>query len=174
MADERASAFTDRAVAIDDVFGHAWRIVVERLEAQGPEAALEESFGLLRVRARGRKVDRLLGAVTQASSVGEAAAALGMPARTFHERTQDVVGLPPKRLLRILRLYRALSAFGAPLGWAGAAAQAGFADQPHLARELHALLGDTPGRWVARGASPGLVLPIRSRRARPRVDTAPA
>jgi AraC-like DNA-binding protein len=37
--------------------------------------------------------------------------------------------------------------------WAAIAAMAGYADQAHLTRELHALLGETPSAWRARGSA---------------------
>ena len=78
--------------------------------------------------------------------------ALAMPVRTLNHRSHETIGLSPKRLLRILRLYRALEMYRPSIGWASVAASAGFADQPHLVRELRELLGETPREWLARAA----------------------
>jgi AraC-like DNA-binding protein len=163
FARERATSFTDRAFPAEDVLGRAWRSVGERaLERDADEAllALLALLDVLRGTTRGRRqADRTIAAVTQMSSVAEAAESVAMPLRTFHARVRETLGLSPKRLMRILRLYRVLETFRTSPGWAAAAADAGFADQPHLVRELRALLGETPGQWLARGAADSFKTP---------------
>jgi AraC-like DNA-binding protein len=169
LARERASVFTDRSFPVEEVLGWSWREVVDRACERDPELALRAVHDLLRDAARGRRPSPVVAAVSRASSVAEAARTLGMPPRTLHDRTQEAIGLSPKRLLRVLRLHRALELYRPALGWADAAVGAGFADQPHLVRELHELLGETPTEWRARSmlasAKPDRPLPIRSRRA---------
>ena len=61
----------------------------------------------------------------------------------------EVVGVAPKRALAILRLRRALRlARSRALSWARVAAEAGYADQSHLGRELRALLGQSPEAFL--------------------------
>lgn len=154
VARDHASSFTDRAFPAEDVLGCAWRSAGERVLGRDPHEALLALLDLLRATTRGRvHADRTVAALTRASSVAEAAETVAMPLRTFHARVRETIGLSPKRLMRILRLHRVLETFRASRGWAAAAASTGFADQPHLVRELHALLGETPGQWLARGAA---------------------
>ncbi|WP_394834370.1 helix-turn-helix domain-containing protein [Pendulispora rubella] len=151
MMRERASSFTDRAFPLEDVMGRSGN-ALERAHDAEPEVVLDALLGLVRSKARAGRGNRTFIAMAQSSSVAAAAHALGMPLRTLHARALEVIGLSPKRVLRILRLYRALQTVRPSLGWAGVAAHAGFSDQPHLVREIQALLGETPRQWLARGA----------------------
>ncbi len=144
-----ATALTDRAVDARDVLGAAWTTVVEVLGEHGPRAAMDRMLTLLR-RPHG-PVRETFAAAQDTGSVAALARALGLPLRTLHQKTREQIGLGPKRLLRILRLHRALVAYRRARGWAEAAAISGYADQPHLVRELRALLGETPTSWIARG-----------------------
>lgn len=149
---ERASAFTDRGVPVQAVVGSAWKeLAREGVDAGDPEQALAGLLDVVRVRAR--RSARTFGAVARSSSVASAAQAAGMPLRTFHARARDEIGLSPKLVFRLLRLYRVLHTYRPAVGWAAAAADAGFADQPHLVREVRALLGETPRQWLARGGN---------------------
>ena len=53
-----------------------------------------------------------------------------------------------------MRFHQAcrLAKAGAAPGWAGIAADSGYADQAHLVRELAALAGETPTAWARRVA----------------------
>jgi AraC-like DNA-binding protein len=83
-------------------------------------------------------VARLLAA---GASVATVAAEVGLSERQLHRRARDLYGYGPKTLARILRLRRALALVDR--GWPAvrAAVDAGYADQPHLAREVRALAG---------------------------------
>lgn len=76
--------------------------------------------------------------------VDELAASLGFSERQLHRRFLAAVGYGPKTLQRVLRLRRFLAAAGGADGLAGAAIDAGYADQAHLARECRSLTGLTP------------------------------
>lgn len=152
IARERATAFTDRAFPVEDVLGASWRSVLDPLGESEPHGVLDVILERLRAVLGGWGPARSWMATLRSASVDEAARAARMPARTFHAWALEAVGLPPKRLLRIVRLYRALEALRPTVGWAEAATSAGFADQPHLVREVRALLGETPCTWIARSA----------------------
>lgn len=157
LTHEHAGAFTDRGVAAEAVFGAAWRGAAERIGEGDLPAAAAALFALVRGRTRTGRTDparALIDAARRADSVEAMARALAMPLRTLHKRTHEAIGLPPKRLLRIVRLHRVLQAHRRGRGWAELAAGAGFADQPHLVREARALLGEAPRAWIARGADP--------------------
>ncbi|WP_461029927.1 helix-turn-helix domain-containing protein, partial [Streptomyces sparsus] len=61
--------------------------------------------------------------------------------RQLHRRAVRAFGYGPKTLARVLRLERALTLARAGLPFARVAADAGYADQAHLAREVKALAG---------------------------------
>lgn len=71
---------------------------------------------------------------------------MGLSERQLHRRSLAAFGYGPKTLARVLRFDRALALAqdGVPL--AETAALAGYADQPHLAREVKALSGVPLGR----------------------------
>jgi AraC-like DNA-binding protein len=92
---------------------------------------LEASHGLLRVEAL--------------------AAELGCSRRHLAARFREHVGLGPKAAARVLRVARLVELAGQrPERWADLAAACGYADQPHLNREVRALAGSTPGELLAR------------------------
>ena len=75
---------------------------------------------------------------------------LGWSPRRLIDRFRDQVGLPPKAVARVIRFDRAVTALssGTPR-IAEVAAACGYADQAHLARDVRALGGITPGELVA-------------------------
>lgn len=84
-------------------------------------------------------------------------ARLGVATRTLRRTCRRAVGFGPKRMARIERLYRGIGlARVAGRGEGGRlAAAAGFADQSHMIREFHALVGESPQRFMARGRGGG-------------------
>lgn len=83
--------------------------------------------------------------------VAAVAAWVGLSSRQLRRALLAEVGLGPKTLQRIGRLQRflALARSGPGRGLAELAADAGFADQPHLSREVRALAGLTPAALLA-------------------------
>lgn len=76
---------------------------------------------------------------------------IGVSERTLRRRCMDEFGYGFKtldRILRFQRFFRLASASANP-GLADLAAQAGYADQAHLTREVQRLSGATPGELVA-------------------------
>jgi AraC-like DNA-binding protein len=84
------------------------------------------------------------------SAVGELADALGLSERQLLRRFTASVGYGPRTLARVLRFRRFLALLSDPSAraWdlARLAAESGFADHAHLARECGALAGLTPSR----------------------------
>lgn len=70
----------------------------------------------------------------------------GTGPRLLHRRAVAAFGYGPRTLARVLRLQRALPLLDAGLPLAEAAVRAGYADQPHLGREVKALTGLTPAQ----------------------------
>ncbi len=91
---------------------------------------------------------RVAGLLAAGSPVGLAAAEVGLSARQLHRRSLAAYGYGPKTLGRILRLQRALRIAGSGASWALVAAESGYADQAHLARDVRDLAGTTLGGLV--------------------------
>ena len=85
-----------------------------------------------------REVVRL---VRSGRGVADVADAVGLSERQLHRRSLDAFGYGPKTLARILRLGRAIELGRDGVVFADVAAQAGYADQAHLARDAKALAG---------------------------------
>jgi len=83
--------------------------------------------------------------------VAELAARLGVSDRHLRRVVMDETGISPRHFARIQRLHALLrSADAAPHpAWAALAFRHGYADQPHLIREVQHLAGVTPARLHA-------------------------
>ena len=79
--------------------------------------------------------------------IGDLAGFLDTSPRLLHRRFMAVVGYGPKTFQRVLRLQRvlALAARSQHESLAALAADAGYADQAHMSREVRALTGQSPG-----------------------------
>jgi AraC-like DNA-binding protein len=110
-------------------------------------AALEE-IALSRIAPPDPAVTGIVSLLESGASVVETAAAVEMGERRLHRRCLDAFGYGPKTLARILRLQRALALARSGLGFATVAADAGYADQAHLSRDVKALAGVTLGALV--------------------------
>jgi AraC-like DNA-binding protein len=86
---------------------------------------------------------------------------VGFSERQIRRRVEEAVGYGPKTLQRILRLQRLLWLAGhAPSprrNLASLAFAAGYADQPHMTREVAVLAGSTPGPLLT-GSAPASAL----------------
>ena len=145
----------NRSVDLGDVMGPAAAELAERIDCAGtPERAFAIVEDAIQARlAAAPRADpgvawslARLGASGGRAPVGGLAEELGWSHRRLIARFRDAVGMPPKRVARILRLERLLARVDGPEppDWARAAAECGFADQAHLAREVRELTGLTP------------------------------
>jgi AraC-like DNA-binding protein len=78
-------------------------------------------------------------------------ATTGVTTRQLERKFARHVGVSPKLFARIVRFKAVAAAARAsvhPPDWARLAAEFGFADQPHLAREFRAMSGLTPRQWL--------------------------
>jgi AraC-like DNA-binding protein len=80
--------------------------------------------------------------------VAALAAAAGMSRWHFSRVFRTEVGVPPCQYLRRARVERAASALSLGATIAGAAYDAGFADQAYMTHCFRAVLGTTPGQYV--------------------------
>ncbi len=89
--------------------------------------------------------ERLLRSGSPASSV---ASRVGFDRRTFVPAFRSVVGVAPKHYELLGRLLRANAALRSPnpIPLAVVAAEAGFADQAHMTRDLRRFIGNTPSQ----------------------------
>ncbi|MBJ7339754.1 AraC family transcriptional regulator [Mycolicibacterium sp.] len=76
-------------------------------------------------------------------SVDQVARDTGWSSRTLQRQSQAVYGYGPAMLRRILRFRRAVSLLQTGRSPADVAAAAGYADQPHMHREVRAFAGTT-------------------------------
>jgi AraC-like DNA-binding protein len=77
---------------------------------------------------------------------------IGWSRKHLVDRFRSELGLAPKPVGRIMRFHRAcrLAQAGEARGWAGIAAESGYSDQAHLAREFSILAGEPPTAWARR------------------------
>jgi len=145
----------DRRVALDGLWpDRVVRELTERLAAAADPAAELEAVAVPRL--RGAEPDRVRAGVLDGLRRGVRVAALadelGLSERQLRRRCLELFGYGPKVLDRVLRLDRALAAARSGAPFAQVAADAGYADQPHLAREVRALAGVPLGELLGVGS----------------------
>jgi AraC-like DNA-binding protein len=157
-----AAELIDDRVDLDSIWGRATERLAERLgDAAGPDAAMRVlERELVERLPAAAPVDPLAEAVVAELRAGPAtpvvaklAAALGTSERQLHRRCLSAFGYGPKTLDRVLRFQRFLAMARSPAarghgGLAQLAADAGYADQAHLARECRILGGLPPRRLL--------------------------
>jgi len=109
--------------------------------------------------ARGRAIDIRARRVADAHAndtrtIRNIAEEMGVGDRALRAWSAVHLGLGLRRFMSIRRLHRAIEArlSHADRTWSSIAASAGFADQPHLVRDCQALLGESPGEFLARAS----------------------
>jgi AraC-like DNA-binding protein len=151
----------NRVVPLEDLLGREAGLLVERLAGLRD---WEERFTVLdgALAARLREAAppapsiawawQRLRASAGAVAVGTLADELGCSTRHLVSGFREHVGLPPKRVARILRFERVVGLLerdGGP-GLGDIAASCGYADQPHLNRDFRAFAGASPVDWLSR------------------------
>jgi len=86
-------------------------------------------------------LSHVTGALAGGAAVSHVAGQVGWSARTLQRQCTVVYGYGPATLRRILRFRRAVRLLGDGLPSTEVAARAGYADQPHLHREVRELAG---------------------------------
>jgi AraC-like DNA-binding protein len=157
-----AVAVRDARVPLVELSPALGRRAVARLEHGEPPAAVLTDLALA---LPGAPPDPgIRAAVTRLGDAASAAAtadALGCTTRSLHRRCLASFGYGPAVLRRVLRFRRAVALLYAGRPPADVAATAGYADQPHLSREVRALAGLAPGQ-LASGANRSTPLPSGS------------
>ncbi|MEU3981010.1 helix-turn-helix transcriptional regulator [Streptomyces sp. NPDC026672] len=141
-----AHELLNRRVDLSDLWPAAEvRGLRDRVDAaEEPTTALEE-IALERAPAPDPALRHLVAALGAGRPVAAVAAELSIGARQLHRRCLHAFGYGPKTLARILRLQHALALARSGLPLAETATLAGYADQPHLTRDVRELAGTTPG-----------------------------
>ena len=148
-----------RMVDMSDVLGREGRQLRERL---GATPGWQNRFDLVEDFVAGRAnhlpspeiefAYRRLARSAGGARITALAKEIGWSRKHLVSRFRSELGLAPKPVARIMRFHRAcrLAHAGEARGWAGIAAESGYADQAHLAREFSALAGETPTTWARR------------------------
>jgi AraC-like DNA-binding protein len=161
-----ASELVDLAVGARDVWGPA-ASGFALAELADPDAAPDDVLARVQLLVAARLADAgapdpLVGEAVRrlrwaTDDVGSLTSALHISERQLRRRFQAATGLAPKPLHRVLRFQRfhslaqhAIASGTAPAkdGIARLAAEAGYADQPHLNRECVRLTGAPPGEFL--------------------------
>lgn len=144
-----AHELRDRRVELTDLWPAAEvRRLCARVDGSADPAGALEEIALERAAPPGPFLRQLVAALEAGRPVAATADALGVGARLLHRRSLDAFGYGPKTLARILRLQRALALARSGTPLAETAALAGYADQPHLARDVKQLTGLPAGRLL--------------------------
>ncbi|MBR1149780.1 AraC family transcriptional regulator [Bradyrhizobium sp. JYMT SZCCT0428] len=148
-----------RMVDMSDVLGRDGRQLRERM---GATTCWQHRFDLLEDFIAGRANHlpspeiafawRRLALTAGNARIAALAGEIGWSRKHLVERFRSELGLAPKSIARMMRFDRAcrLARSGTAPGWAGIAAESGFADQAHLVREFGELAGETPTAWARR------------------------
>jgi AraC-like DNA-binding protein len=152
---------SNRVVDLADLLGREADLLVERLAELPrwePRFALLDAVLAARLHAAAppqpsiawalRRLRETAGAVP----VSVLAEELGCSRRHLVAGFREEVGLPPKRLARVLRFERVVDLLerGDGPGLGDIAAACGYYDQPHLNRDFRDFAGASPGEWLAR------------------------
>lgn len=148
-----------RMVDIGDVLGAVGRRLHERL---GATKSWQRRFDLLedfvlRRASHQPSPEVIFACRALAQSGGGArisalAREIGWSRKHLAGRFRSELGLAPKPFARMLRFHQAcrLARAGTAQDWAGIAAESGYSDQAHLAREFMVMAGEPPTAWARR------------------------
>lgn len=140
-----ADEVRDQRILLSDSWGSGpVRRLAERLAAAAdPAEVLEAAIAARPVDATltDEVVPVVVAGVRHRASASDVSRAAGLSERQLRRRCQTVFGYGPKTLTRVLRMQDALRLARAGVGLAEVAAVTGYADQPHLARDVKALAG---------------------------------
>jgi AraC-like DNA-binding protein len=137
-----AAALRDQRVPLSDIWpaARACRLADRVTGAADRLAALEE-VGAQVMPPPDPELALIVKSLDAGAGVAQTAELLDMGERRLHRRCLDAFGYGPKTLARILRMNRALALARAGTPFATVAAQAGYSDQAHLARDVKDMAG---------------------------------
>ncbi|MEJ8280743.1 helix-turn-helix domain-containing protein [Pseudonocardia spirodelae] len=156
-----ADALRDRRVALAELLPPERRTALAGLGPPDPAAPRGELLrqvaqALRRAAAQGTGAavaaplpHPALHALARGMPAAELADRLGVTGRTLHRRCLATLGYGPAVARRVLRFRAASALLWDGVAPAAVAAATGYADQPHLSREVRALAGVSPGALAA-------------------------
>lgn len=157
-----AAELAERSVELEDVIGRVARSLRDELEGYATWtdrfAAVERVLLALMGRHGSRREAapevgeawRLIRRGGGQTSVARVASDVGWSRRHLEHRFRSEFGITPKSAVRLTRFERSVEAARDPRRrLADVAAECGYADQAHLAREWRDLAGLPPSRWRA-------------------------
>ena len=154
------SAFAQRAIALEDLFGErargfAARVFSARDHAQAfmlfedflrgcepvADATVERVAAIVRRIAQDRDIRRIEQVATES----------GIGVRSLQRLFREYVGVSPKWVIQRYRLHELVERLNgaSKIDWAATALDLGYADQAHLIRDFRRLVGRTPGAYRA-------------------------
>ncbi|WP_090800893.1 helix-turn-helix domain-containing protein [Asanoa ishikariensis] len=139
-----AAELTDQRVPLDALWpaGTVQRLAEDMAEHGGGDLLDRVAEArLATVGGPDPRAEAITRALGEGQSVARTAASLGLTERHLHRASRHLFGYGPKTLARILRMRRALVLVRRGVPAARAAAESGYADQPHLSRDVRALAG---------------------------------
>ncbi|PRY38077.1 helix-turn-helix domain-containing protein [Umezawaea tangerina] len=157
-----ASTITDRVLAAADLFPD----VPARAMAEAPDEAAQVLVAQDFLRSVRPERDptaehvadvvALVAAEPGITRVDVLAERLDTHVRSVQRLFAEYVGVGPKWVIRRYRLREVTDrmARSGAVDWAGVAAELGYADQAHLARDFTAMVGESPTRYAARYPAP--------------------
>ena len=149
-ADELVGATVPLAALLGDA---PTRRLLERMAAApDPAGVLEAAFADAARRADDPRRDAVVAALDAGVGVDAVADLAGWTPRQLHRRSLGWFGYGPKHLAKVLRFQRALRAVRAGRPLAATAAELGYVDQSHLARDARQLADATLTELGARPA----------------------
>lgn len=160
-----AADLCDRRVSSEQVLGGPGRRLARAMaEAQGFEACIELAEAYLMPRLSGTKLPSAVADTRdlvermatdpELLRVEQVAASVGLELRALQRRFRQLVGVSPKWVLMRYRLLEAVERLKspAPPSLAALAAELGYTDQAHFARDFKAVIGRTMGEFVRQQA----------------------
>lgn len=158
-----ADALRDRRIPLSDVLDPGRRRLLRPTPADddaGDAAWLAGLALALHAAADDRTPAPLphpaLRALAGGMPAAELADRLGVTGRTLHRRCVATLGYGPAVARRVLRFRAAAALLYDGVSLAAVAARTGYADQPHLSREVRAFAGVSPASLAPRTGSPDL------------------
>jgi AraC-like DNA-binding protein len=154
------SELAERMVTLDDALGtegHALREELGNAADWERRFDIAERFLLMRFGRAYAPSPEVAWAYNRIATSGgrvriaSIAERLGWSRKHLAQRFGTEIGLGPKTVSRIARLNRAIDAWRTgQAGWAGIAADCGYADQAHMTRDFRDLAGAAPAAWAGR------------------------
>jgi AraC-like DNA-binding protein len=164
-----AAELVSTVVPLDALWGRAADEVLDRLQTAATwgerfatldrillRAAAGRAEGPGAARAETREAWRRLVTARGVLDIAALARDVGWSRRHLTDQFGSEYGVGPKEMARVLRFERSKRLFVRPdrRSLACIAAECGYADQAHMAREWRVLAGSSPTRWLAAEALP--------------------